>query len=120
MTVAKPAASSVIELTGSERTEAFVQSVIDDAAILAQDCIKGYDADRQEAIVKWLAAHLLASTQDDAVLTSEKLGDAQQSYARAAMGAALAGTTYGQQALALDPKGCLARLGRSRASVQVV
>ena len=120
MAVAKPSAAVVIALTGTSFAEAVVSAVIDDAALIAEACIAGYDSDRQTAIVKWIAAHLLASTGTEGVLTSDKLGDAQQSFARATLGDALKGTTYGQQALLLDTNGCLAKQGRAKAVVQVV
>lgn len=116
-----PLASEVIALTGTSLDAGTVTGVIADAALVAEDCIKGYNEQRQTAIIKWLAAHLLASTDaSGGTLTSEKLGDASQSFARATMGKALEGTMYGQQAIALDTNGCLIRKGRGRASIQVV
>ena len=117
---AKPQASDVIALTGTEQSESVVSQIIDDAALIASECIAGYDEYRQRSILKWLAAHLLASTQEDGVRTSERLGDAQDQFARAKMGDSLKGTTYGQQAIALDTNGCLARLGRAKARLRVV
>lgn len=118
MTVSKPTAAQVIALTGTSLAEATVSAIIDDAALLVEGCVSTYSADRQAAIVKWVAAHLIASTGSEGVLTSDKLGDAQQSYARAQTGMALRGTTYGQQALLLDTTGCLSRLGMGRATLQ--
>lgn len=116
-----PAASDVVSLTETTLASAVVDSIIADAALVAGGCIEGYEESRQTAIIKWLAAHLVTSTDaSNGTLTSDKMGDASQSFARASMGKALEGTMYGQQALALDTNGCLIRKGRGRASVQVV
>ena len=122
MALAKPELSAVRAIIGTDLSDPQVQSVIDDAALLAEGCpkIAGYDAARQAAIVKWLAAHLIASTARTGVLTQKSLGDASESYARAQTGMNLSGTSYGQQALALDPSGCLARLGQRSAFVSVL
>jgi hypothetical protein len=122
MALAKPELSAVRAIIGTDLSDPQVQSVIDDAALLAEGCPKvaGYDAGRQAAIVKWLSAHMIASTAKTGVLTQKSLGDASESYGRAQVGLNLSGTTYGQQALALDPSGCLARLGQRSAFVQVL
>lgn len=121
MALQKPNVADVLAILGGEHSEPLIQSMIDDAALVADNlCTQAYDAERQKAIVKWLAAHMVASTNREGVLTSDKLGDAQQSYARATTGEGLKGTTYGQQALLLDINGCLSRLGKPRASIEVV
>lgn len=121
MPLAKPDAATVLALTGLDIPVPVVESVIDDAALMADNaCMQGYPEERQRAIVKWLSAHLLTSTAGGGMLSSEKLGDAQDSYARATLSDGLKGTTYGQQALLLDPNGCLLKLGKSRASIEVV
>lgn len=100
-----------------------VQARIDDAALIVDGCpaiVVMSDA-QQKAIVKWVAAHLIASsTAEGAQVLSKKLGDASETYSRASLGIGLAGTYYGQQALLLDPTGCLARRGRQRAFVKVL
>lgn len=114
------AAADVIAITGTELAEAVVTALIADAELVAGDCISSYSAERQDAIVKWLAAHLVASTDAGGVsVTSEKLGDASLTFARATLGEGLKGTFYGQQALALDTNGCLTGKGRGQASVEV-
>lgn len=118
--VSKPTAAVVIALTGTGFDSATVSAIIDDAAMIAEKCIASYDATRQAAIVKWLAAHLIASTGGEGVAVSESLGDASTSWQRAPLGDALKGTTYGQQALLLDTNGCLAKQGRARATVERV
>jgi hypothetical protein len=116
----------VIALTATDFSEAVVTSIIADAALMAEGCISGYSDDRQTAIIKWLACHLIASTNGASgsgagTVTSEKIGDASTSYAKSALsGEGLKATHFGQQALLLDTNGCLARKGRPSATVQVI
>lgn len=116
--MAKPTASDVIALTGTDMPEAVVSAIIDDAALIAADCLSSVSDALETAALKWLSAHLIASTNDGGVIQSEKLGDASDTYSRAATGDGIMGTTYGQQAVALVP--CLGRLGRPTAKVTVV
>lgn len=121
-----PTASEVIALTGTDFSEAVVDAIIADAALIAEGCISTYSDGRQTAIIKWLACHLIASTNGasgsgSGSVTSSKLGDASESYAKSALtGDGLQSTHYGQQALLLDTNGCLARKGRPPASVEVI
>jgi hypothetical protein len=121
-----PTASDVIALTATDFHEAVVTAIIADAALVAEGCISGYSEERQTAIIKWLACHLIASTNGasgagSGTVTSEKLGDAATSYGKSALsGEGLKATHFGQQALLLDTTGCLARKGRPPASVQVI
>lgn len=121
-----PTASEVIALTGTDFSEAVVDAIIEDAALIAEGCISAYSDARQTAIIKWLACHLIASTNGasgsgSGSVTSYKLGDASESYAKSALtGDGLASTHFGQQALLLDTNGCLARKGRPSASVEVI
>lgn len=107
-------------ITESTLPDAVITALIGDAGLIGGPCIDQYDTARRDAIVKWLAAHLVASTSTDGSLTSESLGDASRSYARGQLGDRLRGTTYGQQALALDLKGCLTRRGGAPATFEVV
>ena len=105
-----PSAADVIALTGSTLPEVVIEAVIDDAALIASACLEGVDGDRQEAALKWLAAHLVSSAgETSGSLTSDKLGDAAQTYAKTITGAGLMGSVYGQQAIALLP--CLSGIG---------
>lgn len=120
MAISKPTAQSVIDLTGTDLPVPVVDQIINDAALLAEGCLAPLSAEKQEAALRWLSAHMVASTSDvgSQSLTSQKLGDATESYGKATLGTGISGTTYGQQAIAIAP--CLGRLGRSRASIEVV
>lgn len=115
-----PTAIQVKAIVETSLDDSVVDSVILDASLLAEQCLQGLSNDRKTAIIKWLAAHLIASTDSSATLASSKLGDASDTYVRATTGEGLKGTTYGQQALSLDPNGCLARLGKARATFEVI
>lgn len=118
MALSKPTAAVVIALTGTELPEAVVTAIIDDAALMANDCLSPLSAEVQEAALKWLSAHLVASSDGEGQVSSEKLGDASVTYARGTLGDGISGTMYGQQAIALAP--CLAYLGRARATIGVI
>lgn len=115
-----PTAAEVIAITGSKLPENVIDLLIQQAALIAKKCIEKLSPELQKAIVMWLAAHLVATTGDTfGTLTTRKLGDAQKSWARATTGEGLKGTAYGQQVLLLDPCGCLSRLGKATATVEV-
>lgn len=121
-----PTASEVIALTATDFSEAVVSAIIDDAALIAEGCIETYSEARQTAIIKWLACHLITSTNGasgtgSGSIISDKLGDAATTYAKSALtGEGLKSSHYGQQALLLDTNGCLARKGRPPASVEAI
>lgn len=118
--ISLPPALVVIEITGTRLSEPVVTMLIEQAALISKKCIENLPPELQEAIVMWLAAHLVATTGDSSgTVTTRKLGDAQKSWARATVGEGLKGTSYGQQALLLDPCGCLSRLGKPTATVEV-
>ena len=118
MSLTKPDPQEVIDLTGTTLGEHVVALVIEDASLIGAECLSGLSSAAQQAALKWLAAHLIASTDSGATLASESLGDASQSYVRAQVKDGIAGTVYGQQAIALAP--CLARIGRAKARITVV
>ncbi|MGE0602227.1 MAG: DUF4054 domain-containing protein [Xanthobacteraceae bacterium] len=118
MAIEKPNAADVKAIISTTLSDEVVGALIDDAALLAENCIASLDGDRQKAILKWLTAHLIASTNSNASKTSSKLGDAQDTFARAQLGEGLKGTIYGQQALALDPNGCLIGIGKVKAFME--
>lgn len=114
-----PTASDVIALTETDLSEAVVYGIIADASVLAADCLSGVLDPAYTSVIKWLAAHMVASAGDSSgAMTSDRLGDAQQSFSRAVTGAGLMGTAYGQQAIALAP--CLSGLGMRQAKTWVL
>ena len=118
----KPTPTEVKTIIATSLDDASVQVFIDDAALIADQCpaVLSYPDDRQKAIVRWLTAHLIASANRSSgggQLTSKALGDASESYAVGTAGTELASTSYGRQAIALDPSGCLERVGKTRAFV---
>lgn len=124
MPLSLPSASDVRVVIKTTLTDLQIDAIIADAALLAEGCpvIEGFLATRQAAIVKWLTAHMLASTNaaGGGALTSKSLGDASEDYARPTLGSGLSGTTYGMQALALDTSGCLAGLGKINATFRAL
>lgn len=74
-----------------------------------------YTAERIAAIKKWVGAHLFASTDmgRESRLVSETLVDLSQTFA-VSVGKGFHLTTYGQQAMLLDPDGCLAQLSQKQ------
>lgn len=116
--VAKPDIETVRLVIATDWTDPQVQAAIDDAALLVEGCpvIEAMSEDRQKAIVKWAAAHLIhAAGGGGQQLTSKKLGDAQEVYSSGQLGTQFESSYYGQQALLLDTSGCLATLGKRRA-----
>lgn len=111
----KPTVAAVRVVVKTALTDDQVQAIIDDAALIADGCpvVATYPIERQQAIVKWIAAHLIATQSGIAgMLTQKALGDASESYASGQTGMNLAASRYGQQAMLLDPSGCLANLGK--------
>lgn len=118
-----PTPADVRVIITTALTDPQIEALIGDAALIAEACpmVASYAANRQAAIVKWLTAHLISQQSGKAgALTQKALGDASESYASGAMGMNLQASRYGQQALALDPSGCLAQLGMRRASFRVL
>lgn len=115
--VTKPSTDDVRAIIETSATDAQVQAAIDDAALIVEDCVEDLPADRQAAIIKYVAAHLLATNSSltsggAGAVTSSRLGDASESYATAPLGTGLQGTEYGKRALMFDPNGCIAQIGR--------
>jgi len=107
-------------------TDLQVQSMIDDAALLVNRCVTTLACDLQATIIKWVAAHLIASTSTSTsggtgVVTGERLGDASINYAKPVLQSfGLSSTTYGLQAIGLDPNGCLTTIGLRKTLVEVL
>jgi|SRR5690554_1893248 len=107
----------------TELSDLQIEAAINDVQLIAEKCLKAItDENRRDAIVKYLAAHLLTIVDSSGagVATSSKLGDASDSYATSHFGEGLKATSYGQLAIQLDPNGCLMRIGKPKAEVQVL
>jgi hypothetical protein len=94
-----------------------IQLMIDQATVVAEMCpaIEAQSTRAQKSILMWLAAHLLAVNYGKSGPTINKsLGDASEGYAAGVrmFGAGLSSTMYGQNALLLEPTGCLEKLGK--------
>ena len=118
----RPTTDDVRAIITTLRTDTQVEVFIDTAILIAEDVLgsSGYSDGRIKAIHTWLAAHLLASTKEEGVLSSESVGDASFSYHRANLGMALRGTTYGQQALMLDVDDLLDDVGVPTATIEAM
>lgn len=125
MTLSLPEASDVQQIVKTSLGADTLRAMIADAALIVEDCasIATYTPQRQQAIIKYVVAHMITTTGqggNSARLSGRRLGDASQTYRTQALGPNLAGTTYGEQALALDPSGCLATIGLKRVVAVVV
>lgn len=114
------AVSDVRAIISTDLTDDQVTALIAHAALLVAACQSGWTADELDAIKIWVTAHLIASSVAPAV-TSRKLGDASETFQRATAGTVgLFGTSYGQTAISLDPTGCLASRGKTRAFMETL
>lgn len=123
MALSLPSADEVRVIISTSLTDGQVDAIILDASLMVENCaeVAGYDADVQAAIVKYFAADIISviKAQGGGVMTSDRLGDAARSYSVANLGKN-ANSFYRQQAYALDPSGCLRRLGGAQASFERV
>lgn len=129
MSLSKPSVTDVrvIFPAAEGLPDATVQTMIDTAALIVGQCsaIAGYPEETQQAIIKWVAAHLLqvsgvATPGSSGIVTASKLGDAQDSYAAPTLGPGFASSFFGMQATLLDPSGCLVNLGKYRVRFKTV
>jgi len=131
MSLTLPSVAEVRAVFTTSLDDTAVQSFIDDAALVAEQCTSVTSAAeaRQKSIVKYVAAHLmycagLATGASKGSVVSEKLGDASVSYAAAPASGATASTlgssSFGRQAILLDASGCLAGLGKPKAFLSLV
>jgi hypothetical protein len=113
--MAKISVDDVKSIIDTDLTDADIQAYVDDA----YDVITDIFSTDKPVLQRWLAAHLIATSRERQI-DQAKAGPASATYS-GKTGTGLATTTYGQQALALDPTGKLAaRLGRKSASVTAV
>jgi hypothetical protein len=110
-------------IISTEASDAQVQVAINDVTLMAARCLALIaDEPTRDAIVKYLAAHLLTiiDSTGAGVATSSKLGDASDTYKTDGFGRSLGSSNYGQMAIQLDPNGCLQRIGNPKATFQRV
>lgn len=122
MALATPTTAEVrLTITTGLSDDAVAQFVAD-AVLMAEDCsvIPTFSEAKQKAIIRFLAAHLISMNDASARKTSEKIGDASESYSTPVLGDNLRGTTFGQQAIALDSSGCLAKIGKMPMTFKVL
>lgn len=120
-----PSVDSVRTLIETTLTDAQIQELMVDAWVMTQACIEDLPDATKATIVKYVTAHIISGLPSSAgggtgAVTSESLGDASVSYATRELGSDLRGSTYGQMAIALDRSGCLARLGKGTATIDVL
>ena len=124
MAVTLPTVAAVRVIITTSLDDASVTAFITDAAAMVANCIASLDAAVQTTIVKYTTAHLISLSGNggtDALMTSKRLGDASESYARpSGDGAGLSSTSYGKMAIGFDPNGCLATLGGKSVLMQVL
>lgn len=106
-------------------TDLQVQGFIDDAALMVEHCVASQSDVRQAGIIKWIAAHLISlagavTGAASGVIQSQSLGGASESYATAATADMLRGTAFGQQAMLMDPTGCVANLGKRKSTFKII
>lgn len=126
MALSLPSVADVRLLIDTPMLDGAISAMIGDAALIAEGCpaISTYSDARQAAIVKWITAHLIdqsgQTSEGSGKVTSERIGDAQKTYAAGVLETGLGGSSYGAQAIALDTSGCLKSLGKTRAMFKVL
>ena len=122
MALSTPTTSEVRLTITTELSDDAVAQFVADAVLMAEPCtvIETFSEAKQKAIIRFLAAHLIAISDASARLSSEKMGDASESYSTPVLGDNLKGTTYGQQAISLDSSGCLSRMGKTPMTFKVL
>lgn len=110
--------SEVLEVIATSLSSAEVAPMITAANMLvtAKCAGAGYTDAELKEIERWLSAHFV-SVRDPSrsALASKTVGEASETYALTKSGGeGFAITPYGQQALLLDYRGCLASVGRQK------
>ena len=126
MTLTLPTADELritIPTLSAKYTDDQLTQIIADSSMMIEQCavIEAMAAEKQKAVVRYVSAHLaMLQSGSSGVMTSKTIGDASEGYASAPLGPGLKSTYYGQQALMLEPSGCLARVGLRSISFDVV
>ncbi len=99
-----------------------IQPYIDDAGLILADLIPAdtaYTVAHQDALQKWLSAHLLSMRDDEYRLLRDRVADAEQEYPPH-FGPGLRSSKWGQQLLVLDTEGVLEGAGLIKAQFRVI
>lgn len=109
----------VMDIISTSLTEGQINAMINTAHQVAEQHLsaQGLDEDLLTQIELWLSAHYVCmrDPQKDTV----KVDEVQVKYHRGQAGTGLAGSVYGQQAVALDPTGSLASASLKKAVISV-
>lgn len=118
-----PTPAEVRQIIATGLSDADIAAIIEDAALVVGECVASLDEDRAKAIIKYVTADIIASTVSTSgggPRTAKALGDASESYSSGGIGQEFGKSAYWSRAMLLDPKGCLANLGRRRAMLEKV
>lgn len=115
---ARVTASEVGEIISTDLTDAQVEAFINSAnAIIQENMLEaGMSANILTQIELWLAAHLVAVSDQREQRVNLRDGDV--TYHTPRFGLGLDGTMYGQQVKVLDYSGILSGLGQKRARIE--
>lgn len=114
-----PTAAQVQALLSVTFDTDVIDAAIEDAVLMLGDCAELYDDARNKAIVKYLAAHLLAVSPagQRGSIKSESVDGVSYSFGGASVSTGLNGSAQGQTAMQLDTEGCM---GAVKTAVKMV
>lgn len=117
-----PTAAAVQGLLIVPFPEAVVNGAISDAALIFADCLAKYPDEIGTALVKYLAAHLLSTSQAGARgnVQSQSVDGTSYTLASAALGDGLRGSSFGKSALLFDSLRCLPDPDKTPFSMDVI
>lgn len=109
----------VMDIISTSLTEGQINAMINTAHLVVEQTLadQGLDSDLLTQIELWLSAHYVCMR--DPQKESVKVDEVQVKYHRGRAGTGLDGSTYGQQAIALDPTGSLASASLKKAVISV-
>ena len=118
--MARTTQEAVREILNTSLDDEAVENYVDIANVIVTDELDNTSLtdERLTLIERWLAAHLIAITQER-MATQEKLGEASITYA-GAFGKGLQSTSYGQMVAMLDLSGTLNQLGKKKLSIKAI
>lgn len=119
--MSRVSASQIRVIIASTKTDSELQQIADIASrqvdrLAETSCGSSFSADTLTDIELYLSAHLVALSDRNAFLQSEKFENYSATYQQQNVGDDLMSTTYGQAANMLSD-GCLYKMGKERAQV---